>query len=50
MADRDDKDIAIGKDLDHVQLLFPNQYLAAADLRGRDVALAIEKVTLRDLQ
>lgn len=50
MAVKDDNDIAIGKDLDHVQLLFPNQYLAAADLRGRDVALTIEKVTLRDLQ
>ena len=46
---KDDTDIPIGEDLDHVQLLFPSQYVSAADLKGRDVTLTIERVVLRDL-
>lgn len=36
--------------VDHWRLLFPSLYLSAADLRGRDVTLTIDRVELEELQ
>lgn len=36
--------------LDHVDLMFPNRYLKAADLRGKDWTGTIAKVEFEDLQ
>lgn len=38
-----------GPSLDHVDLMFPNRYLKAADLRGKDWTGTIEKVELEEL-
>ena len=34
----------------HVSLMFPNRYLAAADLRGKDVTLTISALKQEELQ
>lgn len=36
------------KDFNHVDLLFPGKYLKAADLRGRDVTVTIERIDPRE--
>ena len=33
----------------HWKLMFPSEYLAAADFRGKDVTLTIKSVTVEDL-
>lgn len=33
-----------------VRLLFPNQYIGAADLHGKDVTLTIERLAVEDLK
>jgi hypothetical protein len=32
------------------RLMFPSEWLCAADLKGRDVAVTVQKVELRDLK
>lgn len=34
----------------HVRLMFPNEYLCAADLRGKDVTLTIREVKQEELR
>lgn len=35
---------------EHVDLMFPNRYLKAADLRGKDVTLTVDHVKIEELK
>jgi hypothetical protein len=50
MAQEQEHDTDLPKSTDHVQVMYPSKYLKKEDLRGKDVTLTIDKVTLRNVR